>query len=129
MFFLALPVCAIAQTSAEVKEILDRLTRLEEENRSLANEVHALREQITASHNAPASEPATEPPDKAPDKERLDVLEQRVNEQAQTKVEASQKLPIKLTGTLLFNAAASSIPQPPRPPKARAGRGPVFARA
>ena len=32
------------------------------------------------------------------------MVEQRVNEQAQTKVEASQKLPIKLTGTLLFNA-------------------------
>ena len=100
IFFLALPVCAFAQTSAEVKEILDRLTRLEDENRRLANEVHALREQLTASHAAPAAENAAAEP---PVSERLDVVEQRVNEQAQTKVEATQRLPIKLTGTLLFN--------------------------
>jgi hypothetical protein len=92
---LLVPACALAQTSAEVKEILDRLTRLEEENRALANEVHALREQLTAAQPNPAEPPINE---------RVDVTEQRVNEQAQTKVEASQHLPIKLTGTLLFNA-------------------------
>jgi hypothetical protein len=101
MLFLLVPVCALAQTSAEVKEILDRLSRLEEENRALASEVHALREQLTAGQPAPAipAQPAGPPAN-----ERLDVVEQRVNEQAQTKVEASQRLPIKLTGTLLFNA-------------------------
>ncbi len=96
MLFLFVPVCAMAQTSAEFKEILDRLTRLEEENRTLANEVHALREQLTASQPVQPSQP--------PENERLDVVEQRVSEQAQTKVEASQRMPIKLTGTLLFNS-------------------------
>lgn len=99
MLFLFVPVCALAQTSADVKEILDRLTRLEEENRTLASEVHALREQLTASSPAPPAEAGNPPAN-----ERLDVVEQRVNEQAQTKVEASQHLPIKLTGTFLFNA-------------------------
>ena len=43
---------------------------------------------------------------------RSAVNEQRVAEQAQTKVEASQKLPLALTGMLLFNAfSASKIPE------------------
>jgi hypothetical protein len=73
MLFLFLPVCALVQTSAEMKEILDRLTWLEEENCTLANEVHALREQLTASQPAPALQ--TPPPPQAaepPADERLD---------------------------------------------------------
>ena len=42
-----------------------------------------------------------------PANERLDVTENRVKELAQTKVEASQRFPIKLTGSLLFNAYAN----------------------
>jgi hypothetical protein len=110
LFFL-LPVCGLAQTSSEVKEILDRLSRLEEENRTLVNEVRALREQLVASHTLPetggpaatsgqAAAPAAGP---SPG-ERLDIVENRVAELQQTKVEASQRFPIKLTGTLLFNA-------------------------
>ncbi len=104
--------------SPEIKEILERLTRLENENRTLLQEVHALREQLNSSGEpAPA---AAEPGQDAqgavpgaaaasadvqpPIQERVNVLEQRVEEQAQTKVEASQKMPVKLTGTLLFNA-------------------------
>jgi len=36
--------------------------------------------------------------------ERLEVAEHRIAEQAQTKVEASQKLPIQMNGMLLFNS-------------------------
>ena len=111
--FVLLPACALAQTSSEVKEILDRLTRLEQENRALANEVRALREQLTAPRATPdAAVPATESADAAstapaaetPTNERLNVVENRIGELHQTKVEASQRLPIKLTGTFLFNA-------------------------
>lgn len=115
-----LPAGALAQTPGEVKasgefqQILDRLSRLEQENRELANEIHALREQLAASRPADpatasaqpaaaAEQPAT-PQTKPPDNERLDVVENRVKEQAQTKVESSQRFPIKLTGTLLFNS-------------------------
>jgi hypothetical protein len=99
---LLLPIAAPAQTSTEFKEILDRLSKLEEENRALTNEVHALRDQIAG---VPASEEskATAPPTN----ERLDVTENRIKELAQTKVEASQRFPIKLTGSLLFNAYAN----------------------
>ncbi len=104
------PVCALAQTSGEFKEILDRLSRLEEENRALANEVHALRQEIASSHAPDAGHPpevqteGAAPTTAPPANERLDVLENRVQELQQTKVEASQRFPIKLTGTLLFNA-------------------------
>ena len=40
--------------------------------------------------------------------ERVTVEENRTAEQAQTKVEAANKFPIQLTGTLLFNAFANS---------------------
>ena len=102
--FLLVPACVFAQTSPEFQQILDRLTRLEQENRELANEVHALREQLSASR---AAVPAESP--QPPLEERVDVLEQRIDDQAQTKVEASQHLPIKLTGTLLFNAFLNGI--------------------
>jgi hypothetical protein len=102
-----LPVCALAQTTGEFKEILDRLTKLEEQNRALASEVLALREQLAPAHlpSDAANQPALpQPADAASQNERLDVVENRVQELAQTKVEASQRLPVKLTGTLLFNA-------------------------
>jgi hypothetical protein len=40
----------------------------------------------------------------------VNVNERRISEQAQTKVEASQKFPISLNGMLLFNAFANSAP-------------------
>ena len=126
MLLVLLPLSAWAQNSGEFKEILDRLSRLEEENRALANEVHALREQlVTQSASKPPETPATEaqataqsatpqpgnpqqaanqPVQSTPTGERLDIVENRQKELEQTKVEASQRFPVKLTGTLLFNA-------------------------
>jgi hypothetical protein len=40
--------------------------------------------------------------------ERLDIQEQRIAEQAQTKVEGSQKFPIRLAGMALVNAFVNS---------------------
>jgi hypothetical protein len=40
--------------------------------------------------------------------ERLDIQQQRIEEHAQTKVEASQKFPIRLAGMALFNAFLNS---------------------
>jgi hypothetical protein len=103
--FLA-PVSAIAQNSDEFRQILDRLTRLEEQNRNLTQEVRALREQLSASHTvagAPVS-PETTPVTQPPEAERIAAVESRVQDLSQTKVEASQHLPVRLTGTFLFNA-------------------------
>jgi hypothetical protein len=116
ILILVAPVCALAQTPGDIRDILERLSRLEEQNRALMSEVHALREQLNVSHDSPGQMKFDAPdqlsqastnqaaPNQPPVGERVDVAEHRVDELAQTKVEASQRYPIKLTGTLLFNA-------------------------
>ncbi|MGA3186042.1 MAG: hypothetical protein ABSF22_02945 [Bryobacteraceae bacterium] len=102
------------QQQPDYQQILDRLARIEQENRNLAEEVRALRQELAASRTIAPSPPAapaisastaaapTPPPPTL--EERVDVNQQRISEQAQTKVEAAQKLPITLTGMVLFNA-------------------------
>ncbi len=91
---------AAAQTSADIGAILQRLDRLEQQNRELAAEVRALRQELAAAHTAPAQAPTVE--------ERLDVQDARIAEQQQTKVEASQRFPIRVTGMALFNTFLNS---------------------
>ena len=105
------PGIALGQTKSEFQQILERLDRLEKENRGLTAEVRALRDELAASRTNPgAASPATdavaqgEPAAAAPLEERLSTAERRIEEQAQTKVEASQRMPVSLTGMLLFNA-------------------------
>jgi hypothetical protein len=86
-----------AQTPPDLAKILERLDRLEQENRMLSEQVRALQAQL----GTPAPPPPTV-------EERLDVHESRIEEQAQTKVEASQKFPIRLTGMALFNSFLNS---------------------
>ncbi|HEX8986072.1 MAG TPA: hypothetical protein VF767_11580 [Bryobacteraceae bacterium] len=101
---LALAACLFgapalqAQAPAELRQVLERLDRLEEQNRALIEEVRALRQELSASH----------PAEPAPVEERVAVQETRVAELAQTKVEASQRFPIRITGTALFNTFFNS---------------------
>jgi hypothetical protein len=92
---------AAAQSSPDIRKVLDRLDKLEDENRMLLDEIHALRSELEQSRATPAGASAVVP---APVDERLDVEENRIAEIAQSKVEASQKLPLSLTGMLLFNS-------------------------
>ncbi len=85
--------------TAALKAILERLERLEQQNRTLTEEVQALRRQLSAGAVTTPTAPAP-----VPLEERLSVQETRVEELAQTKVETSQRLPVSLTGMLLFNA-------------------------
>jgi hypothetical protein len=91
------PVRSGAQTAPDLAKILERLDRLEQENRSLSEQVRALQAQLGTS---------TEPPPTVD--ERIEIQQQRIEEQAQTKVEASQKFPIRLAGMALFNAFVNS---------------------
>jgi len=115
LILLLVPVFLPAQSKTDLEQILERMDRLEEENRNLAAEVRALREELAAPRPAPAAasvpaeKPAAEnasgaPPAPAPLEERVDVQERRVDELAQTKVQTSQRFPVTLTGTVLFNA-------------------------
>ena len=87
---------AAAQTSADIREILDRLARIEQENRALREEVRALRTEIRELRPAAAAPASTV-------EERVEIHARRLEEFSQTKVEASQKFPIRLTGMALFN--------------------------
>lgn len=101
-----------AQNTPEMREVLARLDRLENDNRALTEEIHALRKELSASRTAPADTPAVAsvPSDnratdgQAPGEDRQEVDQSRIEELAQTKVESSQKFPIRITGMALFNA-------------------------
>jgi hypothetical protein len=104
-----------------MQRVLDRLDRLEKQNQELVLEIQALRSELGSTQSAPtqaaasssaptqsASTPAAEtastsegsPPTPA---ERLDVQESRTDELAQSKVGTSQRMPVWLTGMVLFN--------------------------
>ncbi|MBZ5602809.1 MAG: hypothetical protein LAO79_10935 [Acidobacteriia bacterium] len=82
-----------AQSTPEIREILDRLQKLEEANRALNEEVRSLKDQLAAARGAPAETT----------QEEMAVQKARVEEMAQSKVESSQKLPLRITGMALFN--------------------------
>ncbi len=123
--FLVFPVALAAQQRSDVDRILERLDRLEQENRDLAAEVHALRSELAAAAHSDtaatgASASAQIPPEgpaasssvpaaptAQPLEEQVAVQQQRVADLAQTKVQASQRLPISLTGMVLFNSFAN----------------------
>src|SRR5271169_5252961 len=90
-----------AQSPPEIREILNRLQKLEESNQALLDEVRALRKELAAAH-APSSEPA--PVSAARMEEKMNVQSARIEEMADSKVESSQKLPLRVTGMALFNA-------------------------
>jgi hypothetical protein len=100
-FALACPAILTAQTPPGAAAILDRLDRLERENRAMAEEIQALRAELTAAHTSESNTPPTL-------EEKVDIQGQRIEEQAQTKVEASQRFPISVTGMALVNAFENS---------------------
>ena len=107
----------------DLQLILERLDKLEQENRDLAAQVSALRSELAAARGAaPSNPPVTvaqaAPPEapspesaapasqttSAPLDERVAVQEQRTAELEQTKVETAHRLPVTLTGMVLFNS-------------------------
>ena len=109
LFLLGGAATAAAQNTPEMREVLSRLERLERDNQELAGEVRALRKEL-AGLRAPAPDAPTElaastvtvVPEAVHETESIQRA--RIEELAQTKVEASQKFPIRITGMALFNA-------------------------
>src|SRR6185312_2930211 len=92
-----------AQQTPDLKDVVDRLDRLEAQNRDLMAEIRALRLQLAAAQPpSEAAEHAETPPQ--PVAERVDVAEQRIAELDQSKISSEHRLPVTLTGMLLFNA-------------------------
>jgi hypothetical protein len=96
-----LALCAAAslpaqtQPQSDFRQLLERLDRLEEQNRELTSEIRKLRTELAARESSTDPPPALE--------HRLEVQENRTAEQAETKVEASHQFPIRVTGMALFN--------------------------
>jgi len=88
---------ALAQTPAPMEKILDRLDELEKQNRALLDEIRSLREEVKA--RQPVGAEAAEDL-----KDRVGVAENRIAEQAQSKVGSGQRLPVSLNGMILFDS-------------------------
>jgi hypothetical protein len=84
-----------AQPSPDMQQILQRLDRIEAQNRELMDEVQELRKQLSAAKPEDAA---------APVEERVDVQDHRVAQLDQEKISSEHKMPITLTGMLLFNS-------------------------
>src|SRR5262249_1872434 len=80
-----------AQSTAEIRDILSRLQRLEDSNRALNEEVRSLKEQLASARGGSSQG------------EQIAVQGAGIEEMAQSKVESSQKLPVRITGMALFN--------------------------
>ncbi len=107
LIMLALSGQALPQNNPlppiDMQKIMERLDKLETENQVLLDEVRELRREVKAVMPANAAGTA-EPGAAVPDSERIDVLENRTADLDQSKVSASQRFPVSLTGMLLFNA-------------------------
>ncbi|HEV8416725.1 MAG TPA: hypothetical protein VGQ49_24235 [Bryobacteraceae bacterium] len=140
---LLLAACAAgslnAQDSPDLKQVVDRLDRLEIQNRELMAEIKALREQLAANQQSPATTPETSPqtaetaPSPQPVAERAAVNEQRIADLDQSKVGSDHRLPVTLTGMLLFNtflngkgAGGADNPTVLSPTAAQASGGATF---
>ena len=95
ILFLA-PAALAGQPATDLSPILARLDRLEQENLAQAREIQELRAELARLRATPSVE------------QRLDIQEHRVDDQAQTKVESSEKFPIRLAGMALFNTFLDS---------------------
>jgi hypothetical protein len=118
IYALLSPAGAHAQ-SPELREVLLRLDRLENQNRELMDELRALRQRLGAQPGTPpagadtAAAPPGAPllaqgatpgaPQALPLEERVDVQEQRIAQMEQSKVSSEHRLPVTLTGMALFN--------------------------
>ena len=108
---LAFAAGVVQSAEPSLTDILQRLERLEAENTRLRDEVKALRERL----DGPV----------APVEERVAVQERRLEEQEQKKVESGERVPVKLTGMLLFNVYSAGRNGQPAgwPTVATANRG------
>jgi hypothetical protein len=101
------PALLGARQTPEINRILDRLDKLEQQNRALTEQVRQLKSDLAASRPDPGNAAPGNAASPTVD-ERLAIQDSRIEEQAQTKVEASEKFPIAVTGMVLFNTYLNS---------------------
>lgn len=100
MSWLKLAICVLLPAAAygqqaTLDRVLEQLTQLQRENQRLVQEMDALRQQVLELKAAKPSDVVTE---------KLDVVNQRVEDLAGSKVEADQRFPVRLSGLVLMNS-------------------------
>lgn len=102
---LLLPCRLAAQTAPDLQKVLERLDKLEKQNQELMAQIDALRKELAGVPPLPDPAAANAGKDVNPTlAERMDVQESRTADLAQSKIETSQRVPVSLTGMVLFNA-------------------------
>ncbi len=119
--FLACALSAVAQAQQQpdsqeslqelrlqVQKLAGSLEQTQGDLREAREEIRALRSELDQMHPAPAN-PPQEPSSSLPDRvalleESQRVVESRLEQQQQTKVESASKYSVKLSGMVLFNA-------------------------
>jgi len=96
--------CFAQTQTADMQLILQRLDRLEAQNQELMMEIRALRAQLGGVANAPAAAAAGTSPSEAKTQEEVQVAQQQIAQLDQEKISTEHKLPLTLTGMLLFNS-------------------------
>ena len=86
VYFAVLP--AVFSQEPDWRKVVERLEKLEEQNKQLLSEVRALREELSGKRAEPAP-PADPPP---PLTERVEILEQRSAEHEQSKLETEHRM-------------------------------------
>jgi hypothetical protein len=101
--FLCMSVASAQQP--DLRLVLERLDRLEALNQELREELRSLRDQLGASaQSAPPQTGLNQSGATQPIQEQLEVQDRRIAELDQVKVGSDHRLPVTLTGTVLFNA-------------------------
>ena len=128
-----------APANPELQQVLQRLDRLEEQNREMMAEIRALREQlsarpaVSAESPAPASPPAAAAPEAAQAEleDQIQVQQARTAQLDQEKISTDHKLPLVVTGMLLENSfwTGRGAGGAANPTIAAAAAGPVNAGA
>ena len=89
------------------QKILDRLDALEKQNQALLEEIKSLRHAIQAQQfpqQGTLNDGQQKQENQEPTSDRLDLAERRIEEHEQSKVGTSQRLPVWLTGMVLFDS-------------------------
>jgi hypothetical protein len=89
-----LSVAAYGQ-QANLEQILQQLNQLQQDNQRLNREIDNLRQQVL---DLKSAKPAV------PLEEKLEVVGQRVEDLANSKVEAAERFPLRLSGLVLMNS-------------------------
>src|SRR5437588_10764233 len=98
---LVLPALAQQSSPDALQQILNRLDTLERQNQALLAEIQELKKAVkTSQASAPAQTEELQ--------EKVNTTQQAVKDQEQTKVEASHRFPISLTGMFLFDTFATA---------------------